>query len=217
MFCSESIIAAYEGRSEYENINGENSFFDCYHELAYHATERRRIVLETEHYYISLRVSGVSIDEKNSAIEEFEEKGEWLRPYIEPAYNEGDLSWVNYESTLFVGERLLNVENREEDYLLQFDHFQLRVVPHPLDEEDFPSLKNENHWSYNHVLGTEHKITAKCPCGGEGELLMDFVSDYLIRCKKCKRSTWAQMNAIDAIEEWNDGNLECDASDIVIE
>ena len=50
----------------------------------------------------------------------------------------------------------------------------------------------------------------KCPhCGADGEILLDFVSDYIVRCKKCKKSTWAAMNLIEAIEDWNNGELNC--------
>ena len=215
MFCEEKIIAAYHGKREDEDIDGANEFFDCYHDFAYHVTEGYRIVLETEHYYISLGVSGVSLYEKKGSIEEFEEDGEWLDPYIHIIDSE-DVPWVDYESTLFVGERLLEIEEKDGFYLLYFDDFQLKLIPHALNEADFPWLDNKNH-SFYHVLGVERLITEKCACGGEGELLMDFVSDYLVCCKKCKKSTWAQINAQDAIEEWNGGYLNCDLSDITIE
>ncbi|MBR5270327.1 MAG: hypothetical protein IKU21_07480 [Anaerotignum sp.] len=216
MFCEEKIIAAYRGRREYDNIDGANDFFDCYHDLAYHVTEGYRIVLETENYYISLGISGAELCEKTGDIEEFEQAGEWLDSYIHIIDPE-DVPWVDYEATLFVGERLLKVEEKDRFYLLHFDDFQLKLIPHALNEDDFPCLCNKDPWSYNYVLGVERLITEKCVCGGEGELLMDFVSDYLVRCKKCKKSTWAQMNVQDAIEEWNGGFLNCDTSDVTIE
>lgn len=54
-------------------------------------------------------------------------------------------------------------------------------------------------------------------CGGPGELLLDFVSDYVVRCQNCKKSTWTAMNAIDAIEVWNAGELHCDLQKFTIE
>ncbi len=66
-------------------------------------------------------------------------------------------------------------------------------------------------------LGAERHLIRKCKCGGEVELLLDFVSYYIVRCKNCKQSTWAQMAAQDTIDEWNAGNLEYDLQDITIE
>lgn len=216
MFCAEKVLAAYRGMREYEDIAGANSFFDCYHELAFHVTEGERIVLETESFFISIEVHGISKHPKTATIKEFEYDGEWLDPYIHILGDE-DPPWVDYESTLFVGERLVEVENKSGYYLLYFDDFTLKVVPHALSEDDFPSLRNNNNWSYNYVLGTKHLLTQKCSCGGSGELLLDFVCDYVVRCNKCKQSTWAQMNAQDAIAEWNSGHIQCDLSDVTIE
>ena len=215
MFCNEPIIAAYEGSREYRDIDGANSFFDCYHELAYHVTEGYRIVLETEYHYISLGIRGVELCEKTGPITDLEESGEWLEPYIHT--DVGEVPWVDYQSTLFVGERLQSVERASDHYLLQFDDFALKLVPHALGEEDFPSLKNKYHYSYNYVLGAERHIKRACDCGGSGELLLDFVCDYLVRCKKCGKSTWASMLAQEAIEDWNQGKTECDATDITLE
>lgn len=217
LFCYEPIIAAYEGSREYDDIQDANAFFDCYHDLAYHVTQGYRIVLETSHYFISMGASGVSLSDKTATIKEIEEPGEWLDPFIHTDLGEDDPPWVDYESTLFVGERLTKVEKQEGFFLLSFDHFQLKLIPHDLGKDDVPSLSNKDHWSYNHVYGCERLLTKKCECGGSGELLLDFVSDYVVRCKDCKKSTWAGMNAIDAIEDWNAGELHCDLKDIVIE
>ena len=215
MFCNEKIIAAYEGRREYDDIAGADSYFDCYHDLAYHVTEGKCIVLETEHYYISLDVHGVSKCTKTTSIKDFEKPGEWLEPFIH-TFDDGSYPWVDYESTLFVGERLLQIENKPGFYLLHFDDFDLKIVPHALGERVSQWRDYSDHGAYFHVYGAERHIKNKCPCGGEGELLLDFVSDYVVRCKACKKSTWAQMNAQDAIEEWNRGQIQCDLSDIRI-
>ena len=79
-------------------------------------------------------------------------------------------------------------------------------------------LHNQDHWSYNYVLGCDRHLKRKCPyCNGEGEILLDFVSDYIVRCKDCKKSTWAGMNLIDAIDDWNNGELNCTVDGIIIE
>lgn len=213
MFCDEPIIAAYKGTREYDDMDDANSFLDCYHDLAYHITEGERIVLETEHFYISLDANGVSKYEKKYSIEEFEQPGEWLDSFIHHI-DDGEPDWVDYEATLFIGERLLQVEKMETYYLLRFDDYELKLIPHE-HYNDVPELDSDN-WSYFHVYGAERHIKRKCDCGGEGELLLDFVSDYVVRCKNCYKSTWAQMNAQDAIEEWNDGYTPCDTGNITI-
>ena len=212
IFCDEIIVAAYRGTGKYDDMDDAASFLDCYHDLAYHVTKGERIVLETEHFYISLDSDGVSKSKKTSAIKEFERPGEWLDSFIHPI--DGEPDWVDYEATLFIGERLLQVEMIETYYLLKFDNFKLKIIPH-IHSKEVPGLDNDNS-SYFYVYGAERHIIRKCGCGGEGELVLDFVSDYIVRCKKCKKSTWAQMNARDAIEEWNDGYTLCDASEIVI-
>jgi hypothetical protein len=216
IFCDEPIIACYNGRREYDDIDGDNAWFDVFHDIAYHVTEGHRIVLETEHFYISLSHGEVTKTDKTCTIKEFEQDGEWLDPFVHDLEDD-DLPWVEYESTLFVGERVLDVQNVGDYYLITFDDFELKLIPHKLHDDDFPSLRTSDHWSYNYVLGAERHLTSKCNCGGEGELLLDFVSDYVVRCKKCKHSTYAQMIAKDAIDEWNAGHIQCDLSDIVIE
>lgn len=216
IFCDEPIIAGYYGRREYENLDGEDSFFDCYHDLAYHVTHGYRMILETENFYISISADGVLKEKKMVSIDAYEKPDECIEPFI-ISFDDGMLPWVEYESTLFVGERLLEVEKNDKGFALTFDDFVLKVIPHHLHDSDFPSHCNKNHWSYNHVLGSERHLKRICDCGGEGELLLDFVSDYVVGCKKCKKSTWAQMIAQNAIDEWNSGNLNCDLSEITIE
>ena len=216
MFCNEPIIAGYNGCREYNDFHGDNAWLDVYHDIAYHVTEGYRIVLETEHFYISLSHDGVTKTDKDCTIEEFEQDGEWLDSFVHKL-DDDELPWIDYEYTLFVGERVLAVQQIDDYYLITFDDFELKLIPHKLDEDHFPSLCDYDHWSYFHVLGAERHLTGKCNCGGEGELLLDFVSDYVVRCKKCKHSTYAQMIAKEAIEEWNDGHIQCDLSDIVIE
>lgn len=218
MFCNEAIMKVYEGQREYRDLPGANAFFDCYHDLAYHVTDGYRIVLETENYYISLGAGGVSLHEKKTSIDAFAAVGEWLEPFIHDDFtDEGFSPWVDYESTLFVGERLIDVIQTENGYRLKFDDFELKLIPHDLGKNDIPSLGIYAHSSYHHVYGCERLIKAKCNCGGTGELLLDFVSDYVVRCKECKKSTWAQQNAITAIDDWNDGNLNCILDQILIE
>ena len=188
MFCDEPIIRIYLGRDEYERREGANSLFDCYHELAYHVTEGYRIVLETENWAITLDVNGVS---KEPIASLCERPGEWLQDTVEQMYPD-DRVFVHRENTLFIGERLCGVSKEDGNFICKFDHFTFKVVPYELGTMNEP-LRRKNHWSYNHVLGCDRHLMRKCSCGGEGEILMDFVSDYLVRCKECKKSTWAIM------------------------
>lgn len=215
LYCDEAIVAGYRGLREDADIVGADAYLDCYHALAYHVTQGVRIVLETENHYLSISMDGVAKEAKAVPITEYAKPGEWLDPFVQ--LDDGGPAWVDYEATLFVGERLRSVENTEEGFALTFDDFVLKVVPHPLKEDGFPTLKKTEHGSFNRVLGSERQLSKPCACGGQGELLLDFVFDYLVRCKACKRSTWAQMTAQDAIDEWNGGYLMCDLPDITIE
>ena len=216
IFCDEPIIAGYDGSAKY-HIEGANAYFDLFHDIAYHVTDGYRMVLETEHFYFSLGHDGVIKSKKEGSIQEFEKENEWLDSFIHDL-GDGEALWVDYEATLFVGERLLNVQQIENYYLLTFDDFQMKLIPYKLFDDTFPpSLRNQNHWSYNRILGANRHLKSKCTCGGDGELLIDFVSDYVVRCKECKKSTWAEMIAEKAIKEWNDGHIQCDLSDITIE
>lgn len=214
MFCDEKIIAVYEGRLEY-NTEHENAFFDCFHDIAFHTTRGYRYILETEHYFISVGYSGVEKLEKKAAIDEIEKPGEWIDPCTKEMAPDSP-PWVSFESTLFVGERLVDVRPNAYYYEAVFDDFTLKVIPYENGDE-IHSLDKVNHFAYNHMYGFERLIKRKCDCGGEGELLMDFVSDCVVRCKACKKSTWARMNVQDAIDDWENGETPCDSRDIVIE
>ena len=211
MFCDEKIIAVYLGQNEYHDIDGANCWFDIYHDIAFHTTEGYRLLLETDSYMISLGADGASVTNKD----EFKPiEHEWLEEYV---HNLEDEVIVNFETTLFVGQRISSVDKNDEFYLIQFDDFSLKMYVYELGKMD-KSLRNRDQWSYNNVLGFDRFIKAKCPlCGGEGEILLDFVSDYVVRCKSCKKSTYAEMQLRHAIDHWNDGEVQCDLSDITIE
>jgi hypothetical protein len=213
MFCDEPIKEVYIGSEEYYDVYNHKAFLDCYHGMAYYCTEGYRLVLVTENYAVSLSKDGV-IREKREDLHEKE--GEWLREGVE--YTEDDeLPWVHYETTLFVGERILSVTENDGKYVIQFDDFSLKLIPCATDDE-VVGLWNKDTRSYNYVLGCDRHLKRSCPhCGGEGEILIDFVSDYMVRCKNCKKSTYAQMTLSEAIDEWNDGCGGCDSSDVTIE
>ena len=210
LFCDEIIEKVYFG--EPEHLDDGNYFLDCYYDMAVHIFGRYRLIFETKHYYMSIENSGIIKIDKTSPVESVLREGEMLDPCI--LVYEGDNSWVavDYESTLFVGERLLSVAEIEGGFRLRFDDFELKLIPH-FTSSTIPSIYPHD---YCRVYGTE-RLIKKCSCGGIGELLLDFVSDYVVRCSKCKKSTWARMCAIDAINEWNAGELHCELPDIAIE
>lgn len=214
MFCDEPIVRVYLGQDEYESIDSADAFLDCYHDLAYHVTEGYRIVLETENWAITLDAHGVSKEPKADLCER---PGEWLRDGIEILDQDPEEPpYVSFESMLFVGERLLDVTNEKTHFRCRFDHFTFKVIPYVLGMMD-RSLRNKDHWSYNHVLGCDRHLSRKCECGGDGEILLDFVADYVVRCRNCKKSTWANMDIKLAIDDWNNGELHCVVDDITIE
>ena len=211
MFCDEKIIAVYLGQNEYHDIEGANCWFDIYHDIAFHTTEGYRLLLETDSYMISLSAEGVTVTNKD----EFKPiEHEWLEEYV---HNFEDEVVVDFESTLFVGQRIMSVEKKNEFHLIKFDNFSLKLFIYELGRMD-KTFEQKNHWSYNNILGFDRFISSKCPiCGGDGEILLDFVCDYVVRCKSCKNSTFAEMQIRHAIENWNNGEVVCDLSDITIE
>ena len=101
-------------------------------------------------------------------------------------------------------------------YFAEFDDFTLKVIPYTLGTMNKTVRKN-NHWSYLPIRGCDHHLKRACDCGGEGEILVDFAWDYVVRCKNCKRSTYADMQLRTAIENWNKDEMPCQLDDIVIE
>lgn len=214
MFCDEIIQEVYECMPEYDNDN-VNWFFDCYHDMSLHLTRGYRIVLKTKTYFICIGYDGVKVVPNT---ENIVSDGEYIEPCIHIIDDESEDNevWIDYESTLFVGEQLIDVKEENGCYILTFNDFELKIMPHD-NPDEIEGLYRENHWSYIYVYGLDRLLTRKCNCGGTGEVLLDFVSDYVIRCNKCKKSTWAEMMVINAIDNWNKGETPCDLPDIEIE
>lgn len=211
MFCSEPVLRVYRGIREGDARPEEKAFLDCCGGIVYHTADGDRFVLETERYYISLSCGGVSLEPKVTPIELYEQPGEWLMPLFDDNERDsGEPAWIEYEQTLFCGERLLEVSETDGIYTLAFEDFAMRIVPHKTNEE----IRRQRTAKYSRLCGVERLLKKPCICGGEGELFLDFVSDYFVRCAKCKRATWAQMTAQSAIDEWNGGFLNWCAEEI---
>lgn len=202
MFCNEPVFNVYEGNSK---ISETDAFLDCFHDntISLYLTEGYRIVLETEHYFISLGFNGVKLDKKRCGADDYAENGEWFDTF----------SPMDYEHTLFAGERLTEVKKEGNKYIAVFDDFSVTVIPH-LSAAEINGFYTEN---YLHVFGCEHLLNRKCQCGGTGELLLDFVSDYVVRCNKCHISTDAKQSATQAIDSWNKAVTGCDLAEIEID
>lgn len=200
MFCGEVIEKVYVGVIEEDDVYSHNAFLDCCHDIAYHCTKGYRIVLATENYRISLSVNGVTKEDKDVFRENDEE---WLQNGVE--YFDGEESpYVRFETTLFVGERIRAVTESKGVYFVQFDDFQLKIIPYE-QADDIQELRNADYWSSKRVLGCDRHLKRKCPaCGENGEIYIDFAGDYYVQCRKCGHSTWASKCVIEAIEEWNE-------------
>ena len=219
MFCDEKIINVFLGQNEYDDIEGANCWFDCFHDIAFHTASGYRLILETDNHMISLGADGVIIQSKD-AFQPY--NNEWLKETVHIWEEETENgiernTIVDMENTLLVGQRLCYVKNCNGSFILKFDDFEMKLISYNLGD-DIPSLRNADHWSYNYVLGFDKFLKTRCPlCGGEGEVLLDFVSDFIVRCKNCKNSTWAEMEIRYAIENWNKGEVQCDLAGITIE
>lgn len=196
MFDSWKIIKVWEASFRDDSIKDNNAFFGFSPIIEYRVTDGFWMVFQTEKDYISIGANGV---------ERYE-----TMPFTGPEY---DLSEVDYvdeedsiedlETTLFVGERLVQVDKKEEKFVLTFDDFKMYLYPCAAD-----------HFWYNQnaedlpIKGFERHITRKCDCGGEPELMLDFDSDFYIRCSKCHKSTWATYELRSVIDDWNNNEIE---------
>lgn len=200
MFCEEKIICTYSGAPNYES---GFSHFDCYYDMTLYLSSKNREIFETDHFYISVESDDVKLIEKCGSVESIQREGEWIDPHIHIDEDyEDDVPWTDYEATLFTGDRVVSVEQNDKGYAIQFEGFSIQVIHH--EPGEYFHLKYiPSHHSYCRVLCTDRLLTRKCSCGGSGELFLDFVSDYGVRCQKCHKSTYANQQAYDAIDEWN--------------
>ena len=219
MFCKEPIINVFMGDVEWLDSKGSNCWLDFVHELAFHTTAGKRIILETESYMISLGVDGAKLESKQDFKLYDQETLDETFYIFEDETENGIEEVVIVESdwTLFVGEFLESVESCGGYFMLKFSDFEMKLIPYELNGS-VPSLRNKDHFSYNHVLGFDRHLKAKCPhCGGEGEILMDFTADFVVRCKNCKKSALDEMQIRLAIENWNNGEVYYNLAGVKIE
>ena len=160
--------------------------------IEYRVTDGYWMVFQTENDFISIGADGVTRYE--------------TMPFMSPDYVISKVdsdSIESLETTLFVGERLIQVEKEEHRFVLRFDDFTMYLYPYTADcfwyEQNATDLP---------IKGFERHITRKCECSGEPELMLDFVSDFYIRCGKCHKSTWAAYELRSVIDDWNANKTE---------
>lgn len=111
---------------------------------------------------------------------------------------EGSEDFIEVESTFFVGERIRKVSKEAERYTIQSDYFTLHVFLHSTDytgdslsaEE---ALDNCCHSRFQKLYDFQHHLKHRCRCGGTGEVLEDCHGDYVVRCRSCGKSKYADM------------------------
>ena len=59
---------------------------------------------------------------------------------------------------------------------------------------------------YLYADSWNYMLSRKCDCGGEAEMLVDFVDDFVVRCSRCYLSTHAYMDPEQAAAHWNIGD-----------
>ena len=201
MFCENPIRTVY---IKTPDLWTEAVYPEYCDDLAYHFTGSVAVVMLTERDFIRFDRSGASKNPITRALLD-----ELQRDYDPCLEGEGSrCPWPMYEHTLFCGERIHSVEHREDtgETVVRFDDFTFRFVPHE-SEDTFPR-RTRDLVSYYLLRGCERYLRFPCPeCGGEGEILLDFGEDYLVRCRRCHRATMARMFVQYAIADWNAGKV----------
>ena len=199
MFCDEPIKRVYQ-RQDWENKEGrwQDAFLEEAFNLEYHATDGHWLIFETENNVISIGFDGVKLWK---TLEEAAPNPEELQDLSDTE------DWEYTEHTLFVGERICDVQRFEKYWNIQFDHFSMRLYPYDNTKQTGFCLGGRGiaGFVYKPMAVGKHLISRKCSCGADAEIIIHFTGDYLVRCEKCHKSTWAGMCLIDAIEEWEAG------------
>ena len=198
MFCNEPIICVYERRYYGgKEQSRHTAILRLTGNFEYHTTEGYWLVLQTDNFVISMGYDGVK---KYHSMDEFCTEDE-----LDPLFDID--GWITTEETLFVGERICSVDKIENGWVVTFDHFRLHLYGyHESNARDIDQYSNATNRHIPLSVGT-HLLKRKCTCGREGEIYLDFVGDYFVRCNNCHASTWSEMCLIYAVDEWNNSDL----------
>ena len=195
MFCEEKVIKVYLQRFKYDYPNA-NCFFDYFDNIVFYTTDEYKIVLETENYMISIGINGIALCSKTDFKLEYS-NSEFLESDIDEEY-------IGFKTELFTGERLISVEKREDILKLSFDDFTMKVMPFHYKKLN---VKSRDLLEFGRVAGCDRYIQRKCDCGGEAEILYRNLPGYVVRCKKCNKSTAGFDSVCEAAESWNSGKI----------
>ena len=195
MFDSWKIVKVLKVSFHNDRLKDHNAFFCFSPIIEYRVTDGYWMVFQTENDFISIGADGVTRYE--------------TMPFMSPDYDISEVDFIDeedsiegLETTLFVGERLMLVDKQEDRFVLSFDDFTMYLYPcitdyfrYKQNAEDLP------------IKGFERHITRSCECGGKPELMLDFNSDFYIRCSKCHKSTWATDELRSVIDDWNSNKI----------
>ena len=81
----------------------------------------------------------------------------------------------------------------------------MQIIGHKAMYADIINTGGEK-MDFNHCDVYNHLLTRKCSCGGDPEMIIDFVDNFEARCSRCHRSTHTYMKPEDAAKHWNDGD-----------
>lgn len=197
VFCDEKIIKVYLQKFKYD-YPGANCYFNYYNDIVFYTTDEYKIVLETENYMISMGINGVfkcikedfTLEYINSEVLENDS-------YELPGDDE---CYIGFQTELFTGERLINVNKSDDVFLITFDDFTMKVMPFHYKKSN---VKISGFLEFSRVAGCDRYIQRKCDCGGNAVILYNPFKNYIVRCKKCHKSTVGFDCVQEATNSWN--------------
>lgn len=197
MLNDNKIIKVWNMEQIKPEIKGANAYLCFSPVIEYTVTEGYGMILQTEADYIVLGYEGVQVfaELPYAPDEFFIEEAEWHWEDGEPG--------SEIETMLFVGERLVQVQKESDIYILQFDDFKMYLNPRQTNA--FGYFENS---VYVPIPGLGRHLTRRCECGGLAEVMVDPRDDFLVCCPKCHRSTYAGYNLREAINKWNNNELD---------
>ena len=190
MFCENPVQRVLWARNYRQR---SNSLLLYAPEPALLLTDGEWLVLQTAEEALVVGADGVRIQETTDDYSK--------EPYmIEPA---DDMFGEAPETLLFADERLLSVDEDGKARRLVFDDFSVKLFSFESDEEFFAMSQP----TYTPLRGFERHIRRACGCGGGAETVMDHVGDFVVRCARCRRSTYAGIYLRPCIDDWNTGKV----------
>ena len=188
LFCDEPINRVYKiNRCGVFSERGKNAFLSFSPEMEYHCTEGFWVGFETDNHFIVAGYDGVKLFDNKEAF-----------PLSEYEVDCDD--WGGFESVetmIFKGERIKEVIEDEDVYVVHLDHFDLKLYPY-FDRFYYPWPQNQD----IPIKAASHCIKRKCDCGGDAEVMFDFVGDFGIRCSKCHLSTYHTYILQKVLDDW---------------